>query len=118
MGSANGPGFGWDDIDVWKIGVEYKYSPQWTLRAGYSNNDNPINGSDMGEAFLNIVAPAVIEDHVTLGFTYTLASGDEVTMAYMHGFENEVSGTNPLTGSTNTIQMYQDSVGIQYSWKM
>ena len=118
MGGSAGPGFGWDDIDVWKFGVEYKHSPQWTLRAGYSHNDNPISGSDMGEAFLNILAPAVIEDHVTLGFTYTLASGNEVTMAYMHGFENEVSGTNPLTGSTNTIQMYQDSVGIQYSWKM
>ena len=118
LGSDNGPGFGWDDIDVWKFGVEYKHSPQWTLRAGYSHNDNPINGSDLGEAFLNILAPAVIEDHMTLGFTYTLASGNEVTMAYMHGFETEVSGTNPLTGSTNTIQMYQDSIGIQYSWKM
>ena len=118
LGSDNGPGFGWDDIDVWKFGVEYKHSPQWTLRAGYSHNDNPINGSDLGEAFLNILAPAVIEDHMTLGFTYTLASGNEVTMAYMHGFETEVSGTNPLTGSTDTIQMYQDSIGIQYSWKM
>ena len=64
----------------------------------------------------------MIEDHVTLGFTYTLASGNEVTMAYMHAFKNDVSGQgfddlgNP-TG-INTIQMYQNSLGIQYSWKM
>jgi long-chain fatty acid transport protein len=124
LGADNGAGFGWDDMDVWKLGVEYKYSQQLTLRAGYSFADSPIKGSDCstmdncGEVMFNILAPAVIEQHLTLGATYTLASGDEVTMAYMHGFENEVSGVNPMSGSSNTIQMYQNSLGIQYSWKM
>jgi long-chain fatty acid transport protein len=119
LGSDNGPGFGWDDIDVWKLGMEYKYSPKLTLRAGYSHNDNPISGSDMGEVMFNILAPAVIEDHITLGLTYTLTSGDEVTMAYMHGFSNDVSAPRPgFGGGTDTIEMYQNSIGIQYSWKM
>lgn len=130
LGADNGAGFGWDDTDVWKLGMEYKYSPKLTLRAGYSHTDSPITGSDCStmdncaEVALNILAPAVIEDHVTLGFTYTLASGNEVTMAYMHGFENEVSGVRPgpfnnnVNGSIDTIKMYQDSIGIQYSWKM
>ena len=130
---ASAGGFGYDNIDVWKLGVEYKYSQKLTLRAGYSHTDSPIVGASLaecmagsvncGETTLNILAPAVIEDHVTLGFTYTLASGNEVTMAYMHGFENDVSGQGfdadgvTPTG-TNTIQMYQNSLGIQYSWKM
>lgn len=126
LGSDNGAGFGWDDIDVWKLGMEYKYSQQLTLRAGYSHTDSPISASncasfsgDCSETTFNIIAPAVIEDHVTLGFTYTLASGNEVTMAYMHGFENDVSGPSvPFFGSKEKIQMYQDAVGIQYSWKM
>ncbi|MEW6119910.1 MAG: outer membrane protein transport protein [Pseudomonadota bacterium] len=121
LGSANGPGFGWDDISIWKLGVEFKYSPKLTLRAGYSHNDNPISGSDLGEVLFNILAPAVIEDHVTLGFTYTLASGDEVTMSYMHAFENDVSAARPgppFGTNVDTIQMYQNSLGIQYSWKM
>lgn len=121
MGSANGPGFGYSDVDVWKLGVEYKYSPKLTLRAGYSHNDNPISADDMGEVMLNILAPAVIEDHVTLGFTYTLASGNELTMAYMHGFENDVSAARPgapFGVNVDTIKMYQNSLGIQYSWKM
>ncbi len=29
-------------MDVWKLGVEYKYSQNLTLRAGYSHGDNPI----------------------------------------------------------------------------
>lgn len=114
LGANNGPGFGWDDVDVWKLGMEYKYAPKLTLRAGYSHANNPINSRDVT---LNILAPAVIEDHVTLGFTYTLASGNEVTMAYMHGFKNDVSGVSSF-GGTDKIQMYQNSLGIQYSWKM
>ena len=127
LGADNGAGFGWDDINVWKLGAEYKYSQNLTLRAGYNHTDNPIKGNmtcatmtDCGEVTLNILAPAVIKDHVTLGFTYTLASGNELTMAYMHAFKNEVSGVNPMTGwgNTNKIEMYQDSLGIQYAWKM
>jgi len=118
LGGNSGIGFGWEDMDVWKLGMEYKYSKQWTLRAGYSHTDQPIPSVDVT---FNSVAPAVIDDHITLGFTYTLASGNEVTMAYMHGFSNDVSG--PVNqyfpvGGTDTIEMYQNSLGIQYSWKM
>jgi len=120
MGNNRGAGFGWDNIDVWKLGVEYKYSQKLTLRAGYSQNDNPISGADTAEATFNILAPAVNEKHATLGFTYTLASGDEVTMSYAHAFDNDVSGTRPtgFGGGTDKIEMYQNSIGIQYSWKM
>ncbi|WP_018077732.1 OmpP1/FadL family transporter [Thiobacillus denitrificans] len=122
LGADNGPGFGWDDIDVWKLGVEYKYSQQLTLRAGYNHGDNPIQARDVT---FNILAPGVVKDHATLGFTYTLASGNELTMSYMHAFKHDVSGTsilpafmmNPPAG-TEKIEMYQNSLGIQYSWKM
>jgi len=123
LGADNGPGFGWQDIDVWKLGAEYKYSQQLTLRAGYNRGDNPISASDVT---FNILAPGVIEDHVTLGFTYTLASGNELTMSYMHGFSNDVSGASilpvfggaPAPMGTETIEMDQNALGIQYSWKM
>lgn len=122
LGADNGPGFGWQDIDVWKLGAEYKYSQKLTLRAGYNRGDNPISASDVT---FNILAPGVIEDHVTLGFTYTLASGNELTMSYMHGFSNDVSGASILPAfmggapaGTETIEMDQNALGIQYSWKM
>lgn len=121
LGSTNGPGFGYSNVDVWKLGVEYKHNPNLTLRAGFSKGDNPISAADTGEVLFGILAPAVIETHATLGFTYTLGSGDEVTMAYMHGFENDVSAARPggaFGTSVDTIKMYQNSLGIQYSWKM
>ncbi|MBU1264647.1 MAG: outer membrane protein transport protein [Gammaproteobacteria bacterium] len=123
LGADNGPGFGWQDIDVWKLGAEYKYSQQLTVRAGWNHGDNPITPADVT---FNILAPGVIEDHVTVGFTYTLASGNELTMSYMHGFSNDVSGASilpvfagaPAPMGTETIEMDQNALGIQYSWKM
>jgi long-chain fatty acid transport protein len=118
LGGDAGPGFGWDDANVWKLGAEYKYNNQWTFRAGYNHTDNPISGGDLGEVTLNILAPAVIKDHGTLGFTYTLASGGELTVAYMHAFKNDVSAADPIFGGTDNIKMYQNSIGIAYGMKM
>lgn len=121
LGTPNSAGFGWEDVNVWKLGVEYKYNQKLTLRAGYSQNDNPISGADAGEVLFNILAPAVNKQHATLGFTYTLASGNEVTMSYAHAFDNDVSAARPgapFGTDVDTIKMYQNSIGIQYSWKM
>ncbi|BCB25844.1 hypothetical protein SKTS_07300 [Sulfurimicrobium lacus] len=120
LGPVNGRGFGYSDVDVVKLGVEYAYSDALTLRAGYSHTNNPISSRD---ATFNIIAPAVIEDHFTLGFTYALDKNSEITMAYMHAQENSVSGSslfNTWTGNTSgteTIKMYQDSLGIAYGMK-
>jgi long-chain fatty acid transport protein len=88
------------------------------LRAGYNVTDNPIQARDVT---FNILAPGVVTDHLTLGFTYTMSGGSELTMAYMHAFENSVSGpaSNPYfpVGGTETIEMSQNSLGIAWGWK-
>jgi long-chain fatty acid transport protein len=69
----------------------------------------------------NILAPGVVQDHLTLGLTYTLPGGSELTAAYMHAFENSVTGpTNSLyfpVGGTQTISMYQNSFGLAWGMK-
>jgi long-chain fatty acid transport protein len=121
LGGSQGAGFGWQDVDVWKFGVEYKYSTALTLRAGYNHTQNPITSSDVT---VNILAPGVVQDHLTFGMTYALAGGNELTVSYMHAFRNSVTGTSLLTDfgapstTTETIKMYQDSIGVAYSWKM
>ena len=121
LGPSNGRGFGWGDTRVVKLGAEYNYSNELTLRAGYSQNNNPITSRDVT---FNIIAPGVITTHYTLGFTYTLANKSEVTMSYMHAKENSVTGSslfNTWTGGssgTERINMYQNSLGIAYGWKL
>jgi hypothetical protein len=37
----------------------------------------------------------------------------------MHAFKNDISGAaDPFFGGLDSIQMYQNSIGIAYGWKM
>ena len=112
-------GFGWQDVNVFKLGLEYQRNSQLLLRAGYNVTDNPIKASDVT---FNILAPGVVEDHLTLGFTYRLDSSSEITMAYMHAFKNSVTGPSnnpnfPTGGATETISLSEDSLGISWGKK-
>lgn len=118
LGGSNGIGFGWKSIDVWKLGAEFQASKALTLRAGYSHGDNPIGSRDVT---FNILAPGIITDSVTLGMTYAVSPGAELSMSYFHGFEKTTSGpTNPTyfpVGGTETLKHYQNSLGVAYSLK-
>lgn len=126
LGASNGPGFGWQDINVWKLGVEYAVNPSWIVRAGYNRCDDPITARDVT---FNIIAPGVVQDHYTLGFTYALAPKSELTMAYMYAPSKSVSGSSlfnalfappagpPNAGGTETIQMHQMSLGVAWAMK-
>jgi long-chain fatty acid transport protein len=116
--SGSSIGFGWQDVNVFKLGIEYHWDSRLVLRAGYNHTDNPIEARDVT---INILAPGVVQDHLTLGFTYSLSKTTEITMAYMHAFENSVTGpaTNPYfnVGGTETISLSEDSLGIALGWK-
>lgn len=116
LGTDNGPGFGWDDINVYKLGFAYQVNDNLTLRAGWNHGDQPIPTS---QTQFNIIAPGVIEDHVTLGATWTLRNGGELSAYYMHAFENEVNGTaptNPMDAGHGDLKMSQDAIGVAYGW--
>lgn len=112
LGSAGGPGFGWQDINVLKLGVQWQMNSQWTLRAGYNSGDNPITLADTA---FNILAPGVVEKHITLGATYMPNPKEEWSFAYWHAKDNSVTG--PTGFGEATIRMKQNGLGIQYSRK-
>ncbi len=115
LGGSNGPGFGWEDQTVFKLGVQYVVNNEWTVRAGWNYAEQPIPEK---ETLFNHLAPGVVEHHLTLGATWNLAKDQELTFAYMHAFEKEVEGKYTPGFGTADIKMYQDSFGVQYSWKM
>jgi long-chain fatty acid transport protein len=123
LGGSNGAGFGWQDVDVIKVGVQYELNPQWTIRAGYNHSDNPIRSSDVT---FNILAPGVIKDHATLGATWKWDAQNELTGAFMYAFNNSVQGASLLNNffppgaasMQEKIQMYEWSIGIQWARKL
>jgi len=124
LGSSNGPGFGWRDVTAIKLGASYAWNENLTLRAGYNHSTQPIRNS---ETLFNILAPGVVQDHLTLGATWVLPNKSELSFAYMHAFENTVNGNNSIPpgfppsgfgGGNANLKMYQDSVGVAYGWKL
>lgn len=117
LGGSNGAGFGWQDIDVFKLGVQWQASPTMTLRAGYNLSDNPIRDEDVT---INILAPGVVRHHITLGGTWKLDNASAITVAAMYAFNNDVEAPSffnnfaPL-GMREKIEMYEYAIGVQYS---
>jgi long-chain fatty acid transport protein len=118
LGGSNGAGFGWQDVGVWKLGVQYAMDASLTLRAGYGRSDNPIRPEDVT---INILAPGVVQNHYTLGATYALDKESEITGAFMYAQKNSVSGQSlfaqfgaPPT-TTEEISLSEYSLGIAYA---
>jgi len=119
LGCASCRGFGWQDVNVFKLGIEYQYDPAITLRAGYNHSDNPIQSRDVT---FNILAPGVIQDHFTAGLTYALNKSSELTVAYMHAFKKSVTGSSlynsfGVPAGNEKIEMYENSLGIAWGWR-
>jgi len=119
LGSDSGAGFGWEDQTAYKLGIEYVYSSDIDLRAGWNYGESPIPSS---ETAFNIFAPATVEHHITLGLTWKLDKNRDVTVSYMHALENKIEGKGSLlipAGSPGEVdlKMHQDSLGVAMSWR-
>ncbi len=110
LGQSSGAGFGWDDMTVYKLGFEWGEGAKW--RVGISNGSQPIPKS---EVMFNILAPAVMETHLTGGFTIPFDSS-EFAFAAMYAPSSSVTGPNPMDANqTIKIEMYQIEVQATYS---
>ncbi len=129
FGANNGPGFGWSDINVYKIGVDWRYDPRWTFRIGYSYNDASLNSRDI---MLDILAPATVQNHITGGFKYAWSQNLDLEFSGMYAPDASLKGTGSLitvpTGGTPptvsfggqsievSLQEFQVVAGIVYHW--
>jgi len=112
LGGDNGAGFGWGDADVFKMGLQWAVRPDVTLRFGYSHSDQPV---DNDQVLFNILAPAVVEDHVTLGTTIKTKVG-EINLEAMHALHNSVKGHNAFDPTQEIrLKMHQYEVGVSWS---
>ena len=120
LGGNKGMGFGWDDVTAYKIGLNYDYNDQWSFRTGYNYAKSPVKEN---QALFNMLAPATVEHHVTIGASYRPNKNMEWSMNYMHAFENTINGTTAFTnrapGDDNaSLSMKINSLGISFAYKM
>ena len=117
LGTKTGLGFGWDDMDVIKIGAQYEMDESTTLRAGGSWNSIAFQDQ---ENMFNILAPAVPQYHLSAGGTYKLGSGHELGLAVTRAFSNSLTNDNNTNHNGNSIELQMDQwnfdVGYTYNF--
>lgn len=113
LGQGNGPGFGWKDQYIYRLGGDYKINQDWSVRAGVSLASKLI-GDD--QAMFAILAPLDQYNHVSVGATYALSKDWEATGSYMHALHNETNGSGASTGSSVSGSIDYINFGIAYKY--
>jgi long-chain fatty acid transport protein len=112
LGAENGMGFGWTDQKVYKLGMDYKYRKDLTLRAGYNYGKTPIRNTEL---LFNMMAPATVEKHITFGATWAQDKDTDLTFGFMHAFQNTLKGQTSF--APVSISMSQTSLSFAYGLK-
>ena len=124
-GSNGGPGAGWRDVDVYKLGVRYQATPALRVSAGMSANSRVYEDKDTTH---NVTSPSTFRRHYTLGAGYTNAAGSEWSFFYAHSPKRTTTGTSgqasavvsqltgvPTAAGQESLSTSLHVVGIQYS---
>jgi len=105
--------FGWEDQVVYKIGAEVAINNSTTIRFGFNHGDSQIPDSTVGRS---ILAPAVTEDHYTIGFSKAMGKG------ILHGYYARVAENEQFQeggpGGLPSIKMDQNAFGIGWEVRM
>jgi long-chain fatty acid transport protein len=124
VGYASADGYddvlGFDDVIVVALGVEWRATDRFSLRAGYSQGDSPVPPR---QAFRTVAAPVLVEDFAAVGFGVRIDDSLELGFAYARGFENEVA--SPFVGPSGafvpstsvTSEATVDSAVASLSWR-
>lgn len=113
LGDENGAGFGWDDMNIFKIGAEFRMVENWDFRLGYSHGSQPIGEDDV---LFNILAPGLIQDHISLGFTRNFAK-QALHFAFIYSLNKQIEGANAFDeNQTIMIEMNQFEFEVAYTF--
>jgi long-chain fatty acid transport protein len=112
LGGKNGGGFGWDDMTTYKLGVEWTADENTTWRFGYSYGQQPIHDADIT---FNILAPGVMEQHITLGLTKRNPSGGAWNYSLMYAPSKSIEAVNPFD-PTQTIELEMSQFEFEVSY--
>lgn len=94
----------WKDQTVLNLGMAWNASERLTIRAGLNLADNPVP-----DATVNPLFPAIVKNHVTLGFGYKASQSAEVNASVAAAPQTTVTSGSGVTithGQTNLQLMF------------
>ncbi|SNR34219.1 OmpP1/FadL family transporter [Lutibacter flavus] len=120
-------GFGWKNINIISVGLQYKGIEKMPLRVGYTYSSNPIEDE---LAFFSTPATAVIANAFQLGFGYEFSENFTLNGVYHYGSsDGKTEGTlldptpdvmgGPWNATTNPLGIIPGSkVGYEMTTSM
>lgn len=94
-GGAQGPGFGWNNMTIYKIGYQGRQG-RLTWRAGFSYGRQPVGE---GQIFSAVFAPAITERHAALGLSWALNPRMSLDWAMVHALKNRKRERNAMSNA-------------------
>ncbi len=114
LGGSKGCGFGWDNQNIVKLGASYDVTDELTLRAGGSWNSQVYEND---ETLFNILAPAVVRIHASVGASYEFMDNQSLSFAYTRALDDSITGVHVSSPQNVKHQMDQHEIGIGYTYK-
>jgi long-chain fatty acid transport protein len=130
--------FDWKNQWVGAVGLQFKPTKEFAIRAGYNYANNPVREHEnfagtsfttvqgktlptyYYETFRIIGFPAIVKQHVTAGIGYEISNKLALELGYTHAFKETIkeSGTDPL-GQPATLQstLSEDSIEFGITWR-
>ncbi len=105
---------GWNDQIVFALGLAYRVNDRFNLRAGFNYGKSPI---DEDSAANNLILPAIVETHYTVGADYKFDQHWDIGFHYMYVPEKSVTA-GPLTRAPGVeIALSEQSVGVNLGYR-
>jgi len=117
LGNTNGGGFGWEDINIYKVGLELRDAmPGLTLRAGYAYSENPVPSRDV---MFNVLAPGIVKHHIAGGAMLKISDSLDLELSGLYVPEEKVRGFEIVPGNpTHEIELrmsqWEVTAGLVY----
>ena len=97
---------GFKDIVVGEIGVQYKATEKFAVRAGYNHSEVPIPAE---RTFLTVEVPAVFVNHYCVGLGFRATDALTLDLAYYQVPNSSITGpflgpTGPVPGTSVTTR--------------
>ena len=105
---------GWEDQKVYALGASYAVNDKLNLRAGYNYASAPFKAKNVSR---NLILPAVVESHYTVGADYKLNKHWDLGFHYMHAPKKTASAPlNDKMAPGSSISLAEDSFGINVGY--
>ncbi|MBK9079652.1 MAG: hypothetical protein IPL91_11290 [Hyphomicrobium sp.] len=103
LGTDNGAGFGWHDIDVVKLGAGMAGQRHADFARRLFYNTRPIASHD---AQSSIIAPAVVQHHNTGGLEHRLRAGTSIERSGAYVPDGSISGGEAIGNPTHDVEIF------------